>query len=83
MVIGFIHSNYKLLAKNVVEVLSEKPTEYFKLEFSDSEEKSAFVEELKLLCYEMPRNLRICQNIYLFTYRIKYKIKYFVGLRED
>ena len=52
-------NNCKLLAQNLVEVLAEKTTKYFTLELSDSEVKAVFVEELKHICHEMPRNLRI------------------------
>ena len=58
-VFGISEVECKRLARNLVEVLAEKTTKYFTLEFSDSIEKSAFVEELKHLCHEMPRNLRI------------------------
>ena len=49
----------KELAQNLVEVLAMKTTKYFTLQFSRSNEKSVFLEELKHLCHEMPRNLRI------------------------
>ena len=58
-VFSLSRDDYKELAQNLVEVLSEKTTKYFTLEFSTPLKKYAFVEELNHLCHEMPRNLRI------------------------
>ena len=49
----------KQLAKNLVEVLSEKSTKYFTLEFSHPIDRTNFIDEIKQLCHEIPRNLRI------------------------
>ena len=59
IVFGVIQLDFKQLAQNLVEVLSEKTTKYFRLELPDSTAESVFGEELKHLCLEMPRNLII------------------------